>query len=226
MEPVRNEPRARATSGSQDARPQRRAGASAERTGQPGEASAPRGPARTAPGEAQAAGRQGPGVMGPVAPTKDASESTRDPSARQRRSRLRPKTIAGKRLTRAEIQEGIALLDDLWYERPKTRSECVDGIRPCPFVSCKYHLYLDVKDDTQSIKLNFPHLEVWEMEHSCALDVSEQGGLTLEEVGHILNLTRERVRQVEVGGLDRLKGAGVVEDIERIFGNATKFEEP
>lgn len=164
--------------------------------------------------------------MGPVAPAKDASESTRDPSAKQRRSRLRPKTIAGKRLTRAEIQEGIALLDDLWYERPKTRSECVDGIRPCPFVSCKYHLYLDVKDDTQSIKLNFPHLEVWEMEHSCALDVSEQGGLTLEEVGHILNLTRERVRQVEVGGLERLKGAGVVEDIERIFGNATKFEEP
>lgn len=219
MEPVRNEPRARATSGSQDARPEGRARASAQRTGKPGEA-----PAQRPTVEAQA--RPSTNVMGPMVPAKDASESTRDPSARQRRSRLRPKTIAGKRLTRAEIQEGIALLDDLWYERPKTRSECVDGIRPCPFVSCKYHLYLDVKDDTQSIKLNFPHLEVWEMEHSCALDVSEQGGLTLEEVGHILNLTRERVRQVEVGGLERLKGAGVVEDIERIFGNATKFEEP
>ncbi len=145
---------------------------------------------------------------------------------RQRRSRLRPKTIAGKRLTRAEIQEGIRLMDELWYERPKSRADCVDGARPCPFVSCKYHLYLDVKDETQSIKLNFPHLEVWEMEHSCALDVSEQGGMTLEEVGHILNLTRERVRQVEVAGLERLKASGVVEDIERIFGNATKFEEP
>ena len=50
--------------------------------------------------------------------------------------------------------------------------------------------------------------------------------MTLEEVGHILNLTRERVRQVEVAGLERLKASGVVEDIERIFGNATKFEEP
>jgi hypothetical protein len=145
---------------------------------------------------------------------------------RQRRSRLRPKTIAGKRLTRAEIQEGLALLDDMFYERPKTRADCVDGPRPCPFVSCKYHLYLDVKTETQSIKLNFPHLEVWELEHSCALDVSEQGGMTLEEVGHILNLTRERVRQVEVDGLGKLKNTGVVEDIDRVFGAATKFEDP
>ena len=104
-------------------------------------------------------------------------------------------------------------------------ADCVDGPRPCPFVSCKYHLYLDVKEETQSIKLNFPHLEVWEMEHSCALDVSEQGGLTLEEVGHILNLTRERVRQVEVAGIDKLKSVSVVEDIERIFGPAVKFED-
>lgn len=157
----------------------------------------------------------------------EAPRPERPPSdTRQRRSRLRPKTIAGKRLTRAEIQEGIKLVDDMWYERPKTRADCIDGPRPCPFVSCKYHLYLDVKDETQSIKLNFPHLEVWEMEHSCALDVSEQGGMTLEEVGHILNLTRERVRQVEVAGLDRLKGSGVVEDIDRIFGASTKFEEP
>jgi len=146
-------------------------------------------------------------------------------TTRQRRSRLRPKTIAGKRLTRAEIQEGIRLVDDMWYERPKTRADCVDGPRPCPFVSCKYHLYLDVKEETQSIKLNFPHLEVWEMEHSCALDVSEQGGLTLEEVGHILNLTRERVRQVEVAGIEKLKNVSVVEDIERIFGAAVKFED-
>ncbi|PKN58374.1 MAG: DNA-binding protein [Deltaproteobacteria bacterium HGW-Deltaproteobacteria-14] len=145
------------------------------------------------------------------------------PERRQRRSRMRPRTIAGRRLTRAEIQEGIELVDDMWYERPKSRADCVDGIRPCPFVSCKYHLYLDVKDETRSIKLNFPHLEVWEMEHTCALDVAENGGLTLEEVGHILNLTRERVRQVEVAGVEKLKASGIVEDIERIFGIDTKF---
>lgn len=142
---------------------------------------------------------------------------------RQRKSRHRPKTIAGRRLTRAEIEEGIRLVDEMWYERPKSRSECVDGPRPCPFVSCKYHLYLDVKTDTNSIKLNFPHLDVWEMEHTCSLDVAERGGMTLEEVGHILNLTRERVRQVEVAGIEKLRETGLVGDIDRVFGGSRKF---
>ena len=122
-----------------------------------------------------------------------------------------------------EVRTGIRLADDMWYERPATRSECVDGPRPCPFVSCKYHLYLDVKTDTNSIKLNFPHLEVWELEHSCALDVAERGGMTLEDVGHIMNLTRERVRQVEVAGIEKLRETGLIDDIDRVFGVQQKF---
>ncbi|MBU6161975.1 MAG: DNA-binding protein, partial [Myxococcales bacterium] len=79
------------------------------------------------------------------------------------------------------------------------------GARPCPWVSCKFHLYLDVNPETGSIKLNFPDLEVWEMPETCALDVADRGGITLEEVGEILNLTRERIRQVEVHGLEKLQ---------------------
>lgn len=88
---------------------------------------------------------------------------------------------------------------------PLTRAECEDGERPCPFVSCKHHLYLDVNPETGSIKLNFPHLEPWEMAESCSLDVAERGGITLEEVGAIVNLTRERVRQVEVRATTKLR---------------------
>ncbi len=143
---------------------------------------------------------------------------------RQRKSRNRPRTIAGRRLSRAEIAEGVRLADDMWYERPQSRAQCVDGPRPCPFVSCKYHLYLDVKTDTNSIKLNFPHLEVWELEHSCSLDVAERGGMTLEDVGHIMNLTRERVRQVEVAGIEKLRETGLIGDIDRVFGVNRKFE--
>ena len=80
--------------------------------------------------------------------------------------------------------------------------------RPCPYVSCKYHLYIDVNPSTGSIKVNFPDREVWELKESCALDVAQQGGITLEEVGEILNLTRERIRQVEVRGLMKLREAG------------------
>lgn len=156
---------------------------------------------------------------------KQEPEMEKAPDKRQRKSRLRPKTIAGRRLSRAEIEEGISLVDDMWYDKPKTRSECVDGPRPCPYVSCKYHLYLDVKTDTNSIKLNFPHLEVWEMEHTCALDVATRGGMTLEDVGHILNLTRERVRQVEVAGIEKLRETGFLADIDRVFGDVRVFDE-
>jgi DNA-directed RNA polymerase sigma subunit (sigma70/sigma32) len=77
--------------------------------------------------------------------------------------------------------------------------------RPCPFISCAHHLYLDVNPESGAIKLNFPHLEVWEMAETCSLDVADRGGITLEEVGAILNLTRERIRQVEVRGLYKIR---------------------
>ena len=44
------------------------------------------------------------------------------------------------------------------------------------------------------------------MNETCALDVADRGGTTLEEVGAIMNLTRERIRQVEVKGLAKLAG--------------------
>jgi hypothetical protein len=78
-------------------------------------------------------------------------------------------------------------------------------MRPCPWVACKHHLYLDINPETGSIKINFPDLEPWELKNTCALDVAERGGITLEEVGEIMNLTRERIRQVEVRGLLKLK---------------------
>jgi len=43
------------------------------------------------------------------------------------------------------------------------------------------------------------------MNESCALDVADRGGTTLEDVGAIMNLTRERIRQVEVKALAKLE---------------------
>ena len=104
------------------------------------------------------------------------------------------------------------------YRRPQKRADCVDGVRPCPFVSCKHHLYLDVNPNTGSIKINFPDLEVWEMHDSCALDIAERGGITLEEVGAIMNLTRERIRQVEVNGLEKLQTQDLASEPTSPFG--------
>jgi DNA-directed RNA polymerase sigma subunit (sigma70/sigma32) len=45
------------------------------------------------------------------------------------------------------------------------------------------------------------------MAETCALDVADRGGATLEEVGDLLNITRERVRQMELVSLRSLTGA-------------------
>ncbi len=123
----------------------------------------------------------------------------------RRRVRVRSKTIPAKRLTKKELREKEILEPYSRIPRPRSRKECAHGIRPCPFVSCRHHIYLDVNPKKGSLKLNFPDLRVWELPETCSLDVADRGGMTLEEVGEILNLTRERIRQVEVRGLAKLK---------------------
>ena len=138
------------------------------------------------------------------------AESTEQVTREQRRSRrkraVRARTISVKRMTKRELELGRLLYPDMEEEpRPITREACAGGERPCPYVSCKHHLFLDVSARTGAIKLNFPDLEVWDMNETCALDVADRGGTTLEEVGAIMNLTRERIRQVEVKGLAKLQ---------------------
>lgn len=132
---------------------------------------------------------------------------------RKRRSRARARTISIRRLSKTELNLGKMLYPEIDYWRPKSRAECSDMERPCPFVSCKYHLYIDVHPVRGSIKINFPDLEVWEMTDTCALDIADRGGITLEEVGEIMNLTRERVRQVETQGLSKLERLSEVDQL-------------
>lgn len=113
-------------------------------------------------------------------------------------------TVSRKKLGRVNKYAAL-FYAELESYRPKRRSEC--GIeRPCPFVGCKYHLFLDVSD-SGSIIFNHPDKEVWDMETSCVLDVVEQSctGLTLEQVGDVFNLTRERIRQIEGASLQVLR---------------------
>jgi hypothetical protein len=135
----------------------------------------------------------------------DAEHITREQRRSRRKRDVRARTISVKRMTKRELEIGRLLYPETDYWKPRRREECVDGPRPCPFVSCKYHLFIDVSSRTGAIKLNFPDLEAWEMNESCALDVADRGGTTLEDVGAIMNLTRERIRQVEVKALAKLE---------------------
>lgn len=127
--------------------------------------------------------------------------------------RVRARTISIKRLAKRDLERGALLYPErpgVDYLRPATFEECdsvgLGDLTPCPFVSCKHHLYLDVNERTGNIKLNFPDLEVHEIEETCALAAADRGGMTLEEVADALNLVRERIRQIERDSLYRLRG--------------------
>src|SRR5690242_21960938 len=99
-----------------------------------------------------------PAAEGALAVAVQSSEDDAPVTREQRRSRrkreVRARTISVKRMTKRELEIGRLLYPEEDYEKPNTRSECVEGIRPCPFVSCKHHLFLDVSSRTGAIKLN------------------------------------------------------------------------
>jgi hypothetical protein len=140
-----------------------------------------------------------------LASEADSEHITREQRRSRRKREVRARTISVKRMTKRELEIGRLLYPETDYWKPRTRAECAEGPRPCPFVSCRHHLYFVVSPRTGAIKLNFPDLEVWDLGESCALDVADRGGTTLEDVGAIMNLTRERIRQVEVKALAKLE---------------------
>jgi hypothetical protein len=89
-------------------------------------------------------------------------------------------------------------------ERPRTRGECANGPRPCPWVSCRHHLFLDVKEG-RYVRLNFPGKELEDLAETCALDVADKGKHTLEQVGDLVNLTRRPVLRIEQRAARQLK---------------------
>jgi len=152
----------------------------------------------------------------PVQPDEARREAAQAEAEDGRQGARRSKTMSRKEMARDLRRrralglidpEEAELIEAIESSRPRTRADCVSSPRPCLFVACKHHLYLDVNPETGSVKLNFPDKEIWELDETCALDVADKGGITLEEVGAIMNLTRERIRQVETRGLLKLREA-------------------
>jgi len=97
------------------------------------------------------------------------------------------------------------------YDRfPAHRKDCRVAARPCPWVRCKWHLYLTTQGEDrakrQGCRRNRLHgKELWEIPRTCVLDIADQGGATLEEVGRIIGVSRERIRQIEEHALRQLR---------------------
>jgi len=91
-------------------------------------------------------------------------------------------------------------------KRPRYRAECVDGPRPCPWVGCRYHLYLDVEIDDDGhprIVRNQPGHPL-PTDPSCALDVAEAGAHEAEDIAAILGTSPEEI-DATLRRLHRLK---------------------
>lgn len=123
---------------------------------------------------------------------------------------LRPRERA--RLARIE-RELVALHID--QHRPRRRSDCPPDDSPCPFVSCRHHLALEVEQRPglkPAVKLMFPDRQLAEMAETCSLRVARRQEalretLTTEQVGALMNLTAERVRQDEQRALRKVRAA-------------------
>lgn len=85
--------------------------------------------------------------------------------------------------------------------RPQVRGECVDGVRPCPWASCRSHLFVEVATARTDTTIN----DLADLKETCALDVADRGGSTLEDVGDLLGVSRERVRQIEANAFAKLR---------------------
>ena len=136
-------------------------------------------------------------------------------------------TVSIKRMRMSQLRDDKA--DTIEHtERPRTWGECLEralgtASRPCGYLRCKHNLLVDVDGRTGSYKVTWPHLASGSYgdeygaypQHTCALRVAEQGGMTLDEIGSVMNLTRERVRQIETKALYALRGlAGLVAAVD------------
>lgn len=113
------------------------------------------------------------------------------------------KTLSRRQLAAAARIAHIVDEPPVDEPRPKTRGDCEKVPRPCPYVGCRYNTYLDV-GKKGSLKLNFGDRELDELPCTCSLDVADTGGATLEQTATMLNIVRERVRQIEAKALAKL----------------------
>lgn len=89
-------------------------------------------------------------------------------------------------------------------------AECVDPgpVGPCEHRQCRYHL---------------AHRGYWEHQltptRDCALDVANEGPRTLEQVGATLDISGERVRQLEEQALASLRQNAT---LRRLYGGSDR----
>lgn len=112
-------------------------------------------------------------------------------------------------------------------EKPKYRAECHDMPRPCPFVSCRYHLQLDVSKHGFKGKKTGLLVQLrsdpstWTAEtKTCALDIADAGPTALKAIAAATTGKGrgEYERQIMAEALLKLRAEPDAQDLAEIIG--------
>lgn len=103
----------------------------------------------------------------------------------------------------------LRYMDKADKNRPRTRCDCSKVTRPCPYVGCRYNMFLEINSMNGNIRPVWgENSEPDEMspEGSCVLDIIEKHRvLTLEGISVYMNITRERIRQISDDAVRKLR---------------------
>lgn len=91
---------------------------------------------------------------------------------------------------------------------PKTRGDCKDAPRPCPYIMCTKHGWLIEQSDRPGNPDKHAQggATFYPVGHSCKLDVADAGPRTRQQTGDEMDITDKRVEQIEKGALAKLDG--------------------
>lgn len=132
----------------------------------------------------------------------------------RRHTRTRPGQPPATRIRARDLVVDRLLYPERDFWRPRTRADCASVPRPCPYVGCRYNLFLEVAAHARRVGLrfNYHNRDVWELEHSsCALDFAERGGMTNKQVGEVLHCHTSVVSRVSTGAIRKVKRLAVLQ---------------
>lgn len=93
---------------------------------------------------------------------------------------------------------------------PQQRADCVDGPRPCPYISCRHHLWLLEQRDRPGNPARGAQgaATLRPTGPSCSLDVAVKPH-SLNEVATILGVVPTRIHQITLLALKKLRALGL-----------------
>lgn len=93
-------------------------------------------------------------------------------------------------------------------ERPRQRSDCERGPRPCPWATCPHSLLVDVtrrRGGAADLVVHDRTEAAIRLGRTCVLDIADEGRARQQDVADLLGITHQMVALVERVALRKLR---------------------